>query len=578
MGDIFSPARLAGLVTSVSPGVATLTLPHAAAPPAVYAGEDNLRGNVGEFVVVNARGVALLGRIMRVELNPRDVQRADWRPGSDTPDTPLGHVQLMATVSRRGGLIPGLEVQPRIGDSVYSASPEILAQAIEGLGRGIELGTLAQLDRLRVRINPTDLLGRHLAILGSTGGGKSWTLARVVEEVSTGGGRLILLDATGEYAPLSVNTTHLTARNDQHGAAFTLPVHSMSDTDRTLFFNPSSGVQLPKLRAAIMSLRLAHALGPQHKLLDENGNIRKDRTERAPIAHAERANAATIDNPRAPFNLGRLAFQIGYECVWLPRGNETNYGNYNHNDLGYCQPLINRITEICSTTPVFNFVSPSSVSSSLVDSIDKWLNNNNRGILRIDLSDIPQSHYLREITVNTLSNRLMERARAGAFLERPLIVAVDEAHQFLGRTLGDDLSRVQPEAFEIIAKEGRKYGLTSIIATQRPGDIPSGVLSQMGCMLVHRLTERRDQEHVANASSDLDRESARLLPTLTPGECLLVGGVLPVPFPVRMHPPAQPPRSRGPNFNIWNNYDSPEVEDSPGSNPEVEPIQVGPEF
>ena len=551
MGDMFSPARLAGLVTSVAPGVVALTLPHAAEPPAAYAGEDNLRGNVGEFVVVNARGVALLGRIIRVELNPRDVQRADWRPGADTPDTPLGHVQLMATVNRRGGLTPGLEMQPRIGDSVYSASPEILAGAIEGLGRGIELGTLAQLDRLKVRINPADLLGRHLAILGSTGGGKSWTMAHVVEEVCARGGRIILLDATGEYATLSANTTHLTARVDEHGTGFALPVHSMSDTDRTLFFNPSSGVQLPKLRAAITSLRLAHALGPGHELLDGAGNIRKDNAERAPLARAERANATTIGDPRAPFNLGSLAFQIGYECVWTPRGNETRYGNFNNNDLGYCQPLINRITEICSTQAVFEFVSPSDSSVSLLKSIDEWLDGTETGILRIDLSDIPQSHYLREITVNTLSNRLMERARGGAFLDRPLVVGVDEAHQFIGRTLGDDLNRAQPEAFEIIAKEGRKYGLTTIIATQRPGDIPSGVLSQMGCMLVHRLTERRDQEHVANASSDLDRESARLLPTLTPGECLLVGGVLPVPFPVRIHPPAQPPRSRGPNFSAW---------------------------
>ena len=103
----------------------------------------------------------------------------------------------------------------------------------------------------------------------------------------------------------------------------------------------------------------------------------------------------------------------------------------------------------------------------------------------------------------------------------------------------------------MVAKEGRKFGLTVMVATQRPGDLPAGVLSQMGCMIVHRLTERRDQDHIADASSYLDRDVARMLPALVPGECILVGSALPLAVPVRMTPPDAPPNSEGPRFGAW---------------------------
>ena len=142
-------------------------------------------------------------------------------------------------------------------------------------------------------------------------------------------------------------------------------------------------------------------------------------------------------------------------------------------------------------------------------------------------------------------------ARGGAFLGNPLVVAVDEAHQFFGKTVGDEFAQTQLDAFDLIAKEGRKYGLTICLATQRPGDIPAGVLSQAGMLLVHRLADRRDRERVEEACSELDSTATRLLPSLIPGEALLVGADFPVPLPVRVTPPASPPASRGPQFSAW---------------------------
>jgi len=78
----------------------------------------------------------------------------------------------------------------------------------------------------------------------------------------------------------------------------------------------------------------------------------------------------------------------------------------------------------------------------------------------------------------------------------------------MGRSVGDEFNSVSLDAFGLIAKEGRKYGLTTVLATQRPRDVPQDVLSQLGTLFVHRLTNERDRETIERACGDLDRSAA----------------------------------------------------------------------
>lgn len=539
-------ARLAGLVASVEGATITLTAPHAAQPETQYLGEPNPRGTVGEFLLVKTRGFTLLARLTKVELSQRDMHRASWNPGSPPPDAPVGEAQLLATVQPDGALRAGVEAMPRIGDSVFSATSDLLTAGIGSID-GMSLGHLSQNNKVPVQLSMEALLGRHLAVLGSTGGGKSWTVAHLAEEVRRAGGRLLLLDASGEYATFGADAQHLVASST--GAS--LPLHEMSDSDRILFFRPSSGSQLPKMAAAIASLRLAAVLGEPHALVS-NGHIVKKGILRATYQRAERDHADVVNDPHARFDVTKLAVQIGHECIYPNDRNRQDYfGEINHQEIAYCSTLMTRISETCRAPAVMDFIAPSAGGPTLLGEAVAWLASGDSGILRIDLSELPQTNYLREITVNTIGARLLETARAGDLRTNPLVVAIDEAHQFLGRTLGEDQASVRPESFELIAKEGRKFGLSLIVATQRPGDIPGGVLSQMGCLIVHRLTERRDQDHVADASSHLDRSLAHLLPALVPGECLIVGSALPLAIPVKLSPPQHVPNSDGPRFAAW---------------------------
>ncbi len=124
----------------------------------------------------------------------------------------------------------------------------------------------------------------------------------------------------------------------------------------------------------------------------------------------------------------------------------------------------------------------------------------------------------------------------------------DEAHQFLDKQLGDEASRYCLDAFGLIAKEGRKYGLTICLSTQRPRDIPEDVLSQMGTLIVHRMINDRDREVVERASGDIDRSAAAFLPNLGPGEAVIIGVDIPVPLAVQIDRPNAEPQSRGPDY------------------------------
>lgn len=135
-----------------------------------------------------------------------------------------------------------------------------------------------------------------------------------------------------------------------------------------------------------------------------------------------------------------------------------------------------------------------------------------------------------------------------------MVCFLGEAHQFVDRTIGDDQNSISLDAFGLIAKEGRKYGPTVTIATQRPRGVPQDVLSQLGTLFVHRLTNDRDRQVGERACGDLDRAAATFIPALGQGEVIVVGPELPASLPILMTSPerGQQPESHGPQYQkFW---------------------------
>lgn len=439
----------------------------------------------------------------------------------------------------------------------------VLHGSIADQATSVVLGHLSVDESVEVGVPLTRLFGRHLAVVGATGSGKSWTLAHLAESVDDHGGKMIVIDATGEFHTLGARARHLafgSVLGEPKGSVLVgIPHHMMREADRNAFLSPSSGTQLPKLRDAIRSLRLAYAINnsqnadPAHTaLLDVDGTIQKKGLEIAKYGHAARTYTATMEDPHAPFSLSAIAKQIQWECVWPSSRTAPNcYGDLDYQQIGYVSTLVSRVNDLVQTPEVMGVIDPQAGTSDALAEIANWLADPGAHLLRISLRNLTFANHLREIVVNIIGQALLSRARSDEFRTIPLVVAIDEAHQFFDVTVGDEFANTRLNAFDAIAKEGRKYGLTVCVATQRPGDLPVGVLSQVGMTIVHRLADGRDRQRVEQAAAELDHSATKLLPGLVPGEAILMGVDFPVPVSVRMTPPTARPASDGPRYENW---------------------------
>jgi len=410
-----------------------------------------------------------------------------------------------------------------------------------------------------VGITPERLFGRHCAVLGATGGGKSWTVSRLLQECTKYRSKIILIDATGEYQTLTGKTIHLQIGNGKPEPDKCLEValpckESLREEDLYIIAQPSGGVQYPRLRSAVKSLKLVEILGTTHAFV-ANGLLVKANKNKQPIEEAFVAHGAQIENTLLNFNIQNLSLQIQNECIhpngFLPRPqtgpDPTKYGDINSGDVSNCIGLITRIENAVGSVELKCIFRPGDLRS-VTKEIDSFLKNMDAPLLRISLKYLPSSFNAPEIVANALGRYLLGEAKGGRFRDLPLIVFVDEAHRFLNKTMGDEQNRYPLDSFELIAKEGRKYGLSICIATQRPRDIPQGILSQMGTLIVHRLVNDADREVVERASGDIDRSAAAFLPSLVPGEAVVIGADFVVPLVISVNEPACKPVSHGPDF------------------------------
>lgn len=563
---LLHPELLLGVTSSVTARTVGVNLSEAGQPSGShFAGSRYGRGEVGELVLIEGQQSLLLGRIARVQLREGE-RRSIGQDFVGCKDLDaLGDIQLLGCISMDDlRVTAGVDAYPRLGDRIYAAPhrftaliPQLMEQEIDDEEPvTLSLGTIDVADESMVSVRPERLFGRHCAILGATGGGKSWTTARIVEECIQHNSNLILLDATGEYRGFEGDyITHCHLGSPLHQAEGSvkcaLPPTSFLESDFMALFEPAGKVQGPKLRAAIRSLRLAR-MRPD---LAAGGVIKKINESKADVEAAEKDPeiASKLDDPRQPFDPTMLVKQMEQECVWPDgftsgRKDPSKWGNEDGN-FSHCLSLVGRINGIL-TSPAFSCVFDSWSKPELTQRINEFVKSSRR-LLRIDLSGIAYEFNAREIIANVIGRHLLGNARTGLFQNRPGVVVVDEAHNFLGRRIGAEDYSTKLDAFEMIAKEGRKYGLNICLASQRPRDITEGVLSQMGTLIVHRLTNDRDRTAVEHACGEIDRAASAFMPNLRPGEAAVIGTDFPIPLTIQINQPSIKPRSEGPRYQQY---------------------------
>jgi hypothetical protein len=414
----------------------------------------------------------------------------------------------------------------------------------------ITLAIATSLDDLSpVEVTPEQLFGRHCAIVGSSGGGKSWSLARLIEQANLHSGKIVLFDASGEFDALSNNTFHIhlgdPSREEIRSHAATLPYFELSENDLLTLFQPGDAVQWVKLRSAIKTLKLLQ-LCPA---LGTSGTFSKAHKHKGAFEDALELHRTQLERPDSVFNIHKLPTQIDLECVLPVRSHSEadHWGGTSVSEQAACIPLINRIEDLLKIPELHSLFNPPQRPSAF-EAIEKFLTDSGVSTLRISLEFLPAAHQIRTIATDAICRHLLHTARAGRLRARPVVIAVDEAHQVIPKSAYSSSSILPPCALESIAKEGRKYGLTLCLATQRPADIPEALLSQVGAFVVHRLVGPTDLAAVETAAGGMEQHDLGLLPRLGPGEALLLGVASREPRRVKMLPPMRIPKSRGPDY------------------------------
>ena len=206
---LLRPELFLGVASSVTARMVGVNLSEAGQPSGShFAGGRYGRGEVGEFVLIEGQQSLLLGRIAEIHLREPERRsiRRDFVGNSDLDA--LGQIQLLGCVSMDDLLVTaGVDAYPRLGDRIYAAPHRFIAllprlmEREEGDSEPVtlNLGAIDVTQESLVAVKPERLFGRHCAILGATGGGKSWTTARIIEECIKHNAKLLLIDATGEY-------------------------------------------------------------------------------------------------------------------------------------------------------------------------------------------------------------------------------------------------------------------------------------------------------------------------------------------------------------------------------------------
>lgn len=570
----YSESRFIGFVSMVSPSQTKVHFPSSVLLKKFFNADKSYHAITGKYIVIEGTGVGFLGKITEISLPEKERLELTEAKFEKEIFHPTGKIEILLCFDNyKLKAKKGLDQLPPVSAKVFLCSDDFLGSLLTEFGVKdgskpitIPLASLPDNENHKIDVSSQALFGRHCAVVGTTGGGKSWTVAKLIEQVVTQNGKAILIDATGEYETLKSTKVKYHKFNEVSNDGIYFNYKKLRETDLFALFRPSQQSQLPKLQEAMKSLRLVEIinsktlpLGPTDDLIKketffispEHGYTtlkKRSTTENLKFIAACKNNTDVYSN-HCSFDMLALSAQVLSECVLDGGGNDNPARNN-------CQSLISRIlltTNDKSFLNVFDFKNELHLScdNEFEKVFDKFILSKDESVLILSVSNVSTENKLREILVNSIGRYLLEKALSEEFkagTKKSLLLFLDEAHLFLNKKIKDEYSiEVELDAFDRIAKECRKFGLFLVISTQMPRDIPRGVLSQMGTFIVHRLINQQDREAIEFACSDANKSALSFLPILSSGEAMLTGVDFPMPMILKITEPSVKPDSNTPS-------------------------------
>ncbi|MXY08034.1 MAG: ATP-binding protein [Rhodothermaceae bacterium] len=522
---------------------------------------------VNRLVVLQSSkpGQHLIGIVVKITRKPdsRELEEVDPVDEEFVPnENNLVKITLIGTLLDREGddrniFRRTLETVPEIDANCFSLEEDRLTHFMQVIsevgmeGPKLSLGHFA-LDEMAVAyLNGNKLFQRHAVIVGSTGSGKSWTTARLLDQIAElPQANVILFDIHGEYRPLiSKAFKHLRIAGPSD-------IENKSGLDDGVLHLPYWLLGYEALVSLFVDRSDQNA--PNQSMIMTQAIIGAKKSVLDPVEHKKILDNFTIDSP-VPFNIKPILNQLktlNEEMVQGSRGKKQ--GPYH----GKLSRLIGRLEAKRNDRRLaFLFQPPDECMEmawleKMVHAVSAGRGaqvDNSGGIKIIDFSEVPSD--ILPLMVSLLAQIVFSAGLWTVTEKRhPIAIMCDEAHLYIPeRMRADSSDAVAVEIFERIAKEGRKYGIGLVVISQRPSEVNRTVLSQCNNVVAMRLTSGDDQRVVRRLLPDSLGSFGDLLPILDVGEALVVGDASLLPTRVRIAEPTMKPDSQTVAFwDHWN--------------------------
>ncbi|HET8611713.1 MAG TPA: DUF87 domain-containing protein [Sphingomonas sp.] len=398
------------------------------------------------------------------------------------------------------GFRRGVTRYPLPGCRVFAADEHDMSQVFAAEERAhIEIGTVYPTSDVRGALYIDALLGRHFALVGSTGTGKSTSLALILHRICEMApqGHVVMIDPHGEYP----------AAFEGYGELFdvenlALPYWLMNFEEHAEVLVTSEGAERQRDLDVLAKCLLA---------------------ARQKSRAAEGMSKVTVDSP-IPYLLSDLVAFIVAEMGKLDRAGDT----------GPYMRLKTKIEEIRSDPRYAFMFSGMLVGDTMAATLARLFRLPTMGkpISIIDVSGVPSE--ITSVVVALLSRLVFDYAIWSRHeTPRPILLVCEEAHRYIPSERVQGNSAVR-RVLERIAKEGRKYGVSLGLVTQRPSDLAEGVLSQCGTIIAMRLNNERDQAHVRAAMPEGARGFMETIPALRNRQCVVCGEGASIPMRISL--------------------------------------------
>lgn len=445
-----------------------------------------------------------------------------------------------------------INTYPEINSKVYQANESAMRLIMNAVSskatdsKSLAIGHFASNRYVSAILDGNRFFQRHACIVGSTGSGKSYTVAGILEKANQlPYANMIVFDLHGEYSQLSY-AEQIKICDEGEGLHIPLWFFNYEEI-HSLFVESSEGTSTNQ-RAAVINYILKKKKEYIENYMD---NVSME--------------VVTADTP-VPFSAeGLVEYLEEQNILEIETGeiykNGDNKGQPKTKRGQYYDKLTNLITRLRTKIDdkkygfVFNENSTEDVDY-LNYFADKIMGNSKYKIKVIDLSEVPSD--MLAIVIGIVTRLIYDiqfwTTPGKDEVRHPLVLVCDEAHIYMS----NDMSKMKAvekkslEIFEKIAKEGRKYGIGLLIVSQRPAELNTTIMSQCNNIVSLKVTNDRDKSAVAAMLTDSLVGIVEMLPNLDVGECVVVGDAIMLPSKIILDKPEEKPRSA--TIDFWDRW------------------------